>query len=62
VLVNHNATTTVRKQDVLYHVGWSPLEGRTFPARIDATWVNGELAYHEGKVNPRPLGQRINFS
>lgn len=62
VLVNHNATTTVRKQDLLYHVGWSPLEGRTFPARIDATWVNGELAYHEGKVNPRPLGQRINFS
>ena len=62
VLVNHNATTTVRREDVLYKVGWSPLEGRTFPARIDATWVNGELAYADGKVNPRALGQRLDFS
>ncbi|TXH04976.1 MAG: dihydroorotase [Nevskiaceae bacterium] len=61
VLVNHNASTTVQAPDLLYKCGWSPLEGRSFPARIDATWVNGELAWHEGRLLPRALGQRIEF-
>lgn len=62
VLVDPHGSTTVRKQDVLYHCGWSPVEGRTFPAAITATFVNGELAAEHGKVVGGPRGQRIRFS
>ncbi|SER14268.1 dihydroorotase [Solimonas aquatica] len=60
-LVDHHARTTVRKEDVLYKVGWSPLEGRTLRGAVRATWVNGALAYKDGVVLPQPLGQRLRF-
>lgn len=62
VLVDPHGSTTVRKQDVLYHCGWSPVEGATFPASITATIVNGEIAYQNGQVLGGPKGQRIRFS
>ncbi|WP_028080573.1 dihydroorotase [Solimonas soli] len=62
VLVDPHGTTTVKKEDVLYKVGWSPVEGHTFPAKVLATWVNGEIAYRDGVVMDKPLGQRINFA
>lgn len=61
VLVDPHGTTTVRKSDVLYKCGWSPVEGRSFPAKIRATWVNGELAYQDGVVLPQTRGARIEF-
>lgn len=61
VLVDPHGTTTVRKSDVLYKCGWSPVEGRSFPAKIRATWVNGELAYQDGAVLPQTRGARIEF-
>lgn len=61
VLVDPAAQTLVRKQDLFYKCGWSPFEGMRFPARIDATWVNGEVAYADGEVNPKALGQRLHF-
>ncbi|MGQ0698193.1 MAG: dihydroorotase [Panacagrimonas sp.] len=60
VLVDDQATTLVRNQDVLYKVGWSPLDGVTLPARISATWVNGELAW-DGQTVAAPRGQRMHF-
>lgn len=62
VLVDPHGETRVHKSNVLYKVGWSPLEGRTLPAKILTTWVNGEIAYDNGAVNPKPLGQRIRFT
>lgn len=61
VLVDGHGSTTVRKPDLLYKCGWSPVEGKTFPARIRATWVNGDLAYRDGVVNQQPLGRRLRF-
>ncbi|HEX4871407.1 MAG TPA: dihydroorotase [Nevskiaceae bacterium] len=60
VLVDDRVQTTVTRESVLYHCGWSPLEGFTYPARIDATWVNGELAWDGQKVLA-PRGQRLRF-
>src|SRR3546814_5029194 len=40
VLVDPHGTTTVKKEDLLYKCGWSPVTGRTFPAKVLATWVN----------------------
>ena len=62
VIVDPQGTTTVRKQDVLYHCGWSPVEGCTFPAAIRAVFVNGELAAENGQPVGGPKGQRIRFS
>ena len=61
VLIDPRESTVVTPESILYKVGWSPLEGLTLPARIEATWVNGELAYKGGKVIPRRLGERIKF-
>ncbi len=61
VLVDPHGSTPVRKEDLLYKVGWSPVEGKTFPAKILATWVNGEIAYRDGVVLDRPLGRRLQF-
>ena len=61
-LVDTAASTTVNRANILYKCGWSPLEGVTLPAAIAATWVNGELAYRDGQVQPRPLGQRLQFN
>jgi dihydroorotase len=62
VLVDLNATTTVKKENILYKCGWSPLEGHTFPAAVKYTFVNGGIAYEDGKVNDAVRGQRITFN
>ncbi|HEY1078203.1 MAG TPA: dihydroorotase [Fontimonas sp.] len=62
VLVDPHGETKIHKSNILYKIGWSPLEGRTMPAKILTTWVNGEIAYENGAVNPKPLGQRIRFT
>lgn len=61
-LVDDAATTTVRRENVLYKCGWSPLEGMSFPASIDATWVNGTLAWDGQKVAATPRGERLHFA
>jgi len=61
VLVDANATTTVRHEDCLYHCGWSPLDGETLSGKIHATWVNGKLAYDGEKPIPGIRGQELSF-
>ena len=46
VVVDLNQSTTVKKENLLYKCGWSPLEGVTFPAAIWLTFVNGNLVYN----------------
>jgi dihydroorotase len=61
VLVDLQTTTTVSKENILYKCGWSPLEGHTFPASIQYTFVNGKIAYEQGKVNDEVRGARLKF-
>ncbi|MDB5985318.1 MAG: dihydroorotase [Nevskia sp.] len=61
VLVDPQAGTTVTPESVRYKCGWSPFESHRFGARVDATWVNGALAYREGEVAPQVYGQRLAF-
>ena len=53
---------TVSKENILYHCGWSPLEGMTFPYQVRSTFVSGHLAYHEGVFNEAEKGQRLQFA
>ncbi len=61
-LIDTDTPTRVVKQDLYYKCRWSPFEGRVFPARIDTTWVNGDIAYRQGRVATQPLGRRLRFS
>lgn len=61
VLVDMNEATKVTKENILYKCGWSPFEGHSFPATVKYTFVNGEIAYKDGKVNDSVRGQRMKF-
>jgi dihydroorotase len=49
-LVDTGKGTEVTSDRVLAFCGWSPFEGRSFRSRIQATWVNGALAFDGTKV------------
>lgn len=61
VLVDLNETYTVSKENLLYKCGWSPLEGTTFHSKITHTFVNGNLAFENGKVAEQKHGERLLF-
>ncbi|MBC7903106.1 MAG: dihydroorotase [Gemmatimonadaceae bacterium] len=61
VMVNLNGETKVSKDDLLFKCGWSPLEGKIFPASISATFVNGNMVYGNKGWNESNKGQRLKF-
>lgn len=61
VVVDMDTPVTVSKQNTLYKCGWSPLDGFTFPATIEKTFVNGTLVYGNDMWNESVKGQRITF-
>ncbi|MEY3193107.1 MAG: hypothetical protein RI982_884 [Bacteroidota bacterium] len=56
------APYTVSKDNILYHCGWSPFEGNSFPYQVNTTFVNGYKVYHEGVFNEAQKGQRLQFT
>ena len=62
VLVDDNSEWTVSKDNILYKCGWSPLEGMTLHADVTHTFINGNLAYENGKVNEEKFGERLLFN
>lgn len=61
VLVDPARTWTVSKENILYKCGWSPFEGYTFHHGVWKTFVNGQLAYSEGRVNENIRGREVNY-
>ena len=61
-LIDLDAPQTVTRESVLSKCGWSPFEGATFRSSVAATWVNGHLAWHDGKLNDAQLGQGLEFA
>ncbi len=60
-LVDLSGAWMVRNEEVLHQCGWSAFEGQELHARIERTWVSGNLAYADGKVAPEAMGQRLEF-
>lgn len=58
-LVELNKPWTVAKDNILYKCGWSPMEGQTFRSSITHTFVNGELAYNNGKFSETAAGKPL---
>jgi dihydroorotase len=61
VLVDLNNSYKVSKSNLLYHCGWSPLEGQEFHSKVTHTIVSGHLAYADGKFNEERMGMRLEF-
>jgi len=61
VLVDMEAQDLVRREDILYKCGWSPMEGETLRSKVLMTFVNGELSYDQGKFGAGPKGRRLQF-
>ena len=61
VLVDLNDCWTVTKDNILYKCGWSPFEDQEFKSKVKYTFVNGHLAYNNGKINDSKKGKRLLF-
>jgi len=61
VLINPGLPWNVKKENILYKCGWSPLEGTNFKSRITHTFVNGQLVYNNFKVKDVRCGERLLF-
>lgn len=61
VMVDREKPFTVAKGNVLSKCGWSPLEGFTFPASIERTFVNGTMVYGNEAWDESVKGKRLLF-
>lgn len=61
VLVDLTDRYTVAKENILYHCGWSPLEGTEFHNKVTHTFVNGHLVYENGMFATEKHGERMLF-
>jgi dihydroorotase len=67
VMVDLNKSTQVKKENILYKCGWSPMEEYTFPAVIMQTFVNGNCVYKQDNYGKHLFdesikGQRLSFN
>ena len=60
-IVNPNIEWTVKKECILSKCGWSPMEGQTFHAKVEKTFVNGQMVYDGKQVDALHRGQELRF-
>jgi dihydroorotase len=61
VLVDPNSPWTVSPDNLYYKCQWSPLFGFSFSTRVTHTFVNGHLAYRDGRFFEDQMGRRLAF-
>ena len=59
VMLDLKQSYTVNQSNILYHCGWSPLQGTTFNSVVTHTFVNGHLVYQNGVFNETLKGQAL---
>lgn len=62
VLIDASSPCTVDSSNLLYKCHWSPFEGHTFSATVDATIVNGTVVYRNGKPTGEIAGKRLQLN
>ena len=53
---------TVTDADVLSKCGWTPFHGTVMHHRVERTFVNGEEAFANGRINEAVRGRRLLFN
>jgi len=61
-IVDIHAAQTITRDSLLYHCGWSPMEGYDFKGKVTHTFVNGHLVYNNGIFDEYKKGMRLLFS
>ncbi len=61
VLADLQRPWIVEKSNILSKCGWSPFEGNSFRSAITHTFVSGNLAWQNGKIQEGKTGQRLLF-
>ncbi|MDO4225748.1 MAG: amidohydrolase family protein, partial [Bergeyella zoohelcum] len=61
VLIDLDTEQTISKENIRYKCGWSPLEGEVFHSAVTHSFVNGHLAYENGKISEDKKGERLLF-
>lgn len=62
VLVNMNQSSTITTDSLFYQCAWSPFENKKLHTTIEKTFVNGVLAYDNGKFITKPTGKPLYFN
>ncbi|MCL6273938.1 dihydroorotase [Muricauda sp. 2012CJ35-5] len=62
VQVKRKSQNQVKKSNILYNCGWSPFEGVTFDSEVLRTFLNGHLAFENGKISPERHAMRLTFN
>lgn len=62
VLVDMDNNWVVNKDNIFYKCGWSPMEGIGFGSKVLKTFVNGHLAYEDGRFDESKKGARLVFN
>ncbi len=60
-VVDTNSSWEVAPSNNAYHCGWSPFDGNTFASQVTHTFVNGHLAYENGRFSAEKNGKRLTF-
>lgn len=47
---------------ILGRCGWTPFAGRHFRSRVLTTLVSGQIAWHDGRLNPACRGEALQFN
>lgn len=61
VLVDLNHEKVIKNDDMLYKCGWTPYDGMKVKSQVTHTFVNGNLVYHDGKVEDNIFGKPLEF-
>ncbi len=61
-IVNLNDSWKVSKENIAYKCGWSPFEEHTFKSKVSHTFLNGHLAYENGKFSTQRNAKRLTFN
>ena len=62
VLIDLNKSWKVEKNNILYKCNWSPFENYVFDSKVTHTFINGKLAYNNGKFDPVLHGKKLIFN
>jgi dihydroorotase len=62
VLVDINSSWEVNAGNIAYKCGWSPFEGQKFSSEVTHTFVNGHLAYEDGRFSRIRKAMRLTFN
>ena len=61
-VVDLNSPWQVSKNNIAYKCGWSPFEENHFRSKVTHTFVNGHLAYDNGKFSEERHAMRLTFN